>query len=144
MDAFFRDFDLYFSKLFDGARQDSGDPFLWCTKLIRHYEEKGINPRLKTAVFSDGLTPAKAIEINKAFSKHINCSFGIGTNLTNDMGFQVPNIVIKMTHCDGRPVAKISDSSGKQMCTDEEYLHYLGSVFQIPEERLREDAVSTS
>jgi nicotinate phosphoribosyltransferase len=144
MDAFFRDFDLYFSKLFDGARHDSGDPFLWCTKLIRHYEEKGINPRLKTAVFSDGLTPAKAIEINNSFSNHINCSFGIGTNLTNDMGFQVPNIVIKMTHCDGRPVAKISDSTGKQMCTDEEYLHYLASVFRIPEERLREDAISTS
>lgn len=28
-DAFLLDFDLYFSKLFDGARQDSGDPFEW-------------------------------------------------------------------------------------------------------------------
>ena len=141
MNAFFRDFDLYFSKLFDGARHDSGDPFLWCNKLIRHYKEKGINPRLKTAVFSDGLTPAKAMKINDAFSDHINCSFGIGTNLTNDMGFTPPNIVIKMTKCDGRPVAKISDSTGKQMCTDEEYLKYLASVFKIPEERLQEDAI---
>lgn len=131
MDAFFRDFDLYFSKLFDGARHDSGDPFLWCNKLIRHYTEKGINPRLKTAVFSDGLTPVKAMEINDTFSDHINCSFGIGTNLTNDMGFSAPNIVIKMIKCDERPVAKISDSTGKQICTDNEYLKYLASVFGI-------------
>ena len=144
MDAFFRDFDLYFSKLFDGARHDSGDPFLWCNKLIRHYKEKGINPRLKTAVFSDGLTPAKAMEINNTFSDHINCSFGIGTNLTNDMGFTAPNIVIKMIKCDGRPVAKISDSTGKQMCSDDEYLKYLSSVFKIPEKRLQEDAIVTS
>jgi nicotinate phosphoribosyltransferase len=144
MDAFFRDFDLYFSKLFDGARHDSGDPFLWCNKLIRHYKEKGINPRLKTAVFSDGLTAGKAMEINDTFSDHINCSFGIGTNLTNDMGFSAPNIVIKMTKCDGRPVAKISDSMGKQMCTDNEYLKYLASVFGIPDERLAEEALTTS
>jgi nicotinate phosphoribosyltransferase len=144
MNAFFRDFDLYFSKLFDGVRHDSGDPFLWCNKLIRHYKEKGINPRLKTAVFSDGLTPAKAMKINDAFSDHINCSFGIGTNLTNDMGFTPANIVIKMTKCDGRPVAKISDSSGKQMCTDEEYVKYLASVFKIPEERLEEDVIEIS
>lgn len=144
MDAFFRDFDLYFSKLFDGARHDSGDPFLWCNKLIRHYKENGINPRLKTAVFSDGLTPGKAMEINDTFSDHINCSFGIGTNLTNDMGFSAPNIVIKMTKCDGRPVAKISDSTGKQMCTDNEYLKYLASVFGIPDERLTEEALTTS
>lgn len=29
MDAFLRDFDLYFAKLFDGLRHDSGDPFVW-------------------------------------------------------------------------------------------------------------------
>eukprot|EP01036_Dinobryon_divergens_P040116 gene40116-52999_t len=29
MDAFLNDFDLYFAKLFDGLRHDSGDPVVW-------------------------------------------------------------------------------------------------------------------
>lgn len=32
MDAFLRDFDLYFAKLFDGLRHDSGDPYEWGIK----------------------------------------------------------------------------------------------------------------
>src|SRR5678815_5489057 len=36
-DAFLRDFDMYFCKLFDGARHDSGDPFQWGERLIAHY-----------------------------------------------------------------------------------------------------------
>jgi len=136
MDAFLKDFDLYFAKLFDGARHDSGDPFIWCNKLIKHYEDMGIDPRTKTAVFSDNLNPVIAMKINDAFFDKIQCSYGIGTNLTNDVGFTVPNIVIKMTRCDGQPVAKISDSLGKQMCDDKEYLKYLASVFNIPKERL--------
>ncbi len=39
MDAFLADFDLYFAKLFDGVRHDSGDPILWGEKAIAHYEK---------------------------------------------------------------------------------------------------------
>ena len=52
MDAFLRDFDLFFCKLFDGVRHDSGDPFEWGEKLIAHYQRMRIDPRTKTMVFS--------------------------------------------------------------------------------------------
>src|SRR6478609_3599663 len=44
MDAFLRDFDLFFCKLFDGVRHDSGDPFEWGEKLITHYQRMRIDP----------------------------------------------------------------------------------------------------
>lgn len=130
-DAFLRDFDLFFAKLFDGCRHDSGDPYTWCNKLIDHYRKLGIDPRMKSAVFSDGLNFKKAIALAKEYKGQIKTSFGIGTNLTNDLGPKALQIVIKMIRCNGQPVAKISDSSGKQMCRDNSYLSYLKEVFQI-------------
>ena len=47
MDAFLRDFDLFFCKLFDGVRHDSGDPFEWGEKLIAHYHRMRIDPHTK-------------------------------------------------------------------------------------------------
>ena len=136
MNTFFNDFDMYFSKLFDGARHDSGDPYIWCDKLIKHYKSMGIDPLTKTAVFSDGLTFPKMVELHKHYKDKIKVSFGIGTNLTNDCGIKPLQIVIKMTKCNGRPVAKISDSKGKQMCEDREYLKHLCNVFKIPQDRI--------
>lgn len=136
MDAFLRDFDKYFCKLFDGARHDSGDPYEWGDKLINHYKEMGIDPKTKQAVWSDGLTISNAIAIWFNFKNKINCSFGIGTFLTNNLGFMPLQIVIKMTRCNGNPVAKISDSPGKQMCKDQSYLSYLKKVFLIGEGKL--------
>ena len=131
MDAFLRDFDLYFCKLFDGARQDSGDPFVWGEKLIAHYIRSRVDPRTKTLIFSDSLTIPKAIEIAQRFTGRAKLAFGIGTNLTNDVGFDPLQIVIKMTECNGQPVAKLSDSPGKTMSKDEGYLAYLRQVFGI-------------
>ena len=128
-DAFVHDFDMYFAKLFDGCRQDSGDPFVWGDRLIEHYRYLKIDPMTKSAVFSDGLTFPRAIEIARHFEGRIKTSFGIGTNLTNDLSERAIQIVIKMTRCQGAPVAKISDSPGKQMCRDTGYLEYLKSVF---------------
>ncbi len=130
-DAFLRDFDLYFCKLFDGARHDSGDPFEWGEKLIKHYESMHIDPRTKNMVFSDGLDVPMALRLYKQFGGRCNVGFGIGTNLTNDLGYTPMDIVIKMTSCNGQSVAKISDSPGKTVCLDEEYLNYLQSVFKI-------------
>jgi nicotinate phosphoribosyltransferase len=131
MKAFLRDFDLYFAKLFDGCRHDSGDPYDWAYSLIKHLHELNIDPKTKTAVFSDGLDFNKMIGLASAFNDKIRTSFGIGTNLTNDMGMTPPNIVMKMTECNGRPVAKISDSPGKQMCEDEIYLANLRKAHNI-------------
>jgi nicotinate phosphoribosyltransferase len=128
LDVFLRDFDGYFAKLFDGVRQDSGDPFEAGDKIIKHYEKLRIDPRTKTIVFSDSLDIPTAISLYNHFSSRIKVSFGIGTNLTNDLEREPLNIVIKMTHCNGQPVAKISDNEGKGMCENETYLKFLKSV----------------
>lgn len=130
-DAFLRDFDLYFCKLFDGVRHDSGNPVEWGNKIIAHYNKMKIDPKTKSLVFSDGLNVPKAIELFKTFDGQAKLFFGIGTNLTNDMGVKALNIVIKMTSCNGSPVAKISDTPGKTMCQNEEYLAYLRQVFEV-------------
>ena len=99
--------------------------------MIAHYEKLGINPKIKKVVFSDGLDIPKAMKIHRRFADRINIAFGIGTNLTNDCGFKAPQIVIKVVSCNGKPTAKISDSPGKSMCWDEEYVKYLKKVFKI-------------
>lgn len=132
LDAFLRDFDLYFCKLFDGCRHDSGDPIEWCRRIIEHYRKNKIDPRTKRVVFSDGLTMKSAINIYKMFEGEIQMAFGIGTSLTNDVGLKPLNIVMKMVECNGQPVAKLSDASGKTMCENEQYLAYCRQVFKIP------------
>lgn len=132
MDAFLRDFDMYFCKLFDGARHDSGDPFMWGERLLAHYAANRADPRTKTLVFSDGLTIPRAIELAKHFAGRCKVSFGIGTNLTNDLGHEPLQIVMKMVRCNGQPVAKVSDAPEKTMCDDPAYLTYLRQVFQLP------------
>ena len=131
-DVFLRDFDLYFAKLFDGLRHDSGDPIEFGYKCIKRYQELGIDPKTKTLVFSDGLNYDKCLTIIKEFAGKIKVSFGIGTKLTCDIdGIPPLEIVIKMVSCNGGPVAKISDSSGKGMCEDPDYVEYTKKVFGI-------------
>lgn len=135
MDAFLKDFDLYFAKLFDGLRHDSGDPIIWAEKAIAHYKSLGIDPRTKTLVFSDGLNFPKALSIFRQLRDRINVSFGIGTNLTCDIeGVSPTNMVIKMVSCNGQPVAKISDSPGKTQCRDASFVSYLKHVFNVESE----------
>jgi nicotinate phosphoribosyltransferase len=133
MDAFLRDFDLFFCKLFDGVRHDSGDPFDWGEKLIGHYRRMRIDPRTKVMVFSDSLDVPLAIRLFEHFKGRSQTAFGIGTNLTNDLGYRALQIVIKMTRCNGQPVAKISDEPSKSMDYDPSYVKYLREVFQVPD-----------
>ena len=133
MDAFLRDFDLYFAKLFDGLRHDSGDPYIWGDKAIAHYKKLKIDPRTKILTFSDGLDLKKAWDLHQYFKGQIRTSFGIGTNLTNDMGITPINIVLKLVECNGQPVAKLSDSPGKTMINNDTYLAYLRQVFEVDE-----------
>lgn len=129
-DAFLHDFNIDLATAYDGCRHDSGDPFSWGDRLIDHYHSLGIDPKTKRAIFSDGLSVQKAIDIARYFKGRINTSFGIGTSLTNDVSGQPIQIVIKMTYCQGSPVAKLSDSPGKQMCRDQEYLDRLTHIFK--------------
>ena len=129
MDAFLLDFDLYFAKLFDGLRHDSGDPVVWGEKALAHYEKLRIDARTKRLVFSDGLDFDKAFGLYRHFADRTQLGFGIGTNLTNDMGIRPLHIVMKLTHANRQPVAKLSDSPGKMLCDDETFLAYLRQVF---------------
>lgn len=131
MNAFLRDFDLYFCKLFDGARHDSGDPFQWGERMLAHYARNRVDPLTKTLIFSDGLTVPRTVELYQQFRGRCILAFGIGTNLTNDLGYEPLQIVIKMVRCNDQPVAKLSDTPAKNMCDDEKYLAYLRQVFEI-------------
>lgn len=119
--SFLRSFNKRYSKLYDGVRQDSGDVYEFANKLIAHYNKMGIDPLSKIIIFSDSLDPQKACEINKWCIGQIKCSFGIGTNLSNDVGVTPLNMVIKMTAAkpssDDKwmPTIKLSDAPGKSM-----------------------------
>lgn len=116
-DVFFRQFDKKFSKLFDGVRHDSGDPIEFAEKTIKHYKENNVNPLYKYIIFSDGLNLKKVHEITAACKGKIGVSFGIGTNLTNDVGLEPMNIVMKLTGVKNEdqwiPTVKLSDEKGK-------------------------------
>jgi nicotinate phosphoribosyltransferase len=137
MDAFLADFDPYFAKLFDGLRHDSGDPVWWGEKALAHYAGQRIDAHTKRLVFSDGLDVERAIGLYRHFGNRTQLGFGIGTHLTNDVGLEPLNIVMKLTQCNGQPVAKLSDSPGKTMCDDQTFLTYLRQVFkvQVPREK---------
>ncbi len=131
MDAFLADFDLYFAKLFDGLRHDSGDPIAWGEKALAHYAKLRIDAHTKRLVFSDGLDLDTAFGIYRHFADRTQLGFGIGTNLSNDMGLTPLNIVMKLVRCNDQPVAKLADSPGKTLCTDETFLAYLRQVFNV-------------
>nr|WP_314272123.1 nicotinate phosphoribosyltransferase [uncultured Kingella sp.] len=133
MDAFLRDFDLYFAKLFDGLRHDSGDPYEWGEKAYAHYRKLKIDSRTKMLTFSDGLDLESAWDLHQYFKSRFKTSFGIGTNLTNDMGHTPLNIVLKLVECNGQSVAKLSDSPGKTLTQNNTFLAYLRQVFDLPE-----------
>ena len=131
MDAFLADFDLYFAKLFDGLRHDSGDPVVWGEKALAHYERLRIDAHGKRLVFSDGLDLPTALDLYRHFADRTQLGFGIGTNLSNDVGPTPLNIVMKLTQGNGQPVAKLSDTPGKTLCSDETFLAYLRQVFNV-------------
>lgn len=118
-DVFFEQFDKKLTKLFDGVRHDSGDPIEFAQKTIDHYKKNGVDPLAKSIIFSDGLDYEKVKPIAEFCHGKIGYSFGIGTDLTNDVGVQRMNIVLKMneTQVDDNsawtPVIKLSDEPGK-------------------------------
>jgi nicotinate phosphoribosyltransferase len=131
MEAFLRDLDADLARTLDGYRHDSGQPVKWTWKLVRRLEELQVDPAAKVAVYSDALNMVTALALHCLLRHTVRPLFGIGTHLTNDFGRAPLNLVMKMVECDGRPVAKISDSPGKEMCDNAEFLGHLMQVFQI-------------
>lgn len=98
-----------------GFRIDSKDPMVAIPELISKYQSLGINPKDKMAIPSDGLTVESMIKIADAFHDKIKVSFGIGTNLTNNLGLQQLSIVMKPYSLDGKSCVKLSDNLEKAM-----------------------------
>ncbi|XBC39053.1 MAG: nicotinate phosphoribosyltransferase [Buchnera aphidicola (Nurudea shiraii)] len=132
MDSFLNDFNFNLANSYQGLRHDSGDPFKWGKKAICHYKSLGIDPFTKTLLFSDNLNFNKIEKLFYFFKKKINIIFGIGTQLTCDIPNVTPlNIVIKLVECNGKPVAKISDSSGKTVCCNKMFMKDLKFAFNL-------------
>ena len=136
-DLFLLDFNRAMVNNFNGVRHDSGNPFSWGEKLIAHYQKYGVDPKTKLLLFSDSLDFDRAQALYDHFADRIKVSFGIGTFCSNDTGVEPLNIVIKLQTVNGRAVAKLSDTPGKSMCRDEEYLEYLRRSVDF---RLRREA----
>ncbi len=124
-DLFLLDFNRAMANNYTGVRHDSGDPYEWGNKMIEHYKKYGIDPKTKLLLFSDNLNFDRAQKLYDYFCDKTKVSFGIGTFCSNDTNEKPLNIVIKLQYVNGRPVAKLSDTPGKAMCKDEDYLTYL-------------------
>ena len=130
-DLFLLDFTRSNVNNFTGVRHDSGDPFAWGDRMIRHYESYGVDPKTKLLLFSDSLDFDKAQKLYDYFKDRAKVAFGIGTFCSNDTCEKALNIVIKLQYVNGRPVAKLSDNPEKAMCRDMDYLGYLRSSVQF-------------
>ncbi|MDD3779620.1 MAG: nicotinate phosphoribosyltransferase, partial [Proteiniphilum sp.] len=127
-DVFLRNFSKKHAALFTSLRHDSGDPFLFADKVIQRYEELRVNPKMKYLVFSDSLNVDKVIEIKKYCGDRIGVTFGIGTNLTNDVSAEIKslNIVMKLFRCkmtakeEWQECVKLSDVEGKHTGSERE------------------------
>ena len=109
-----------FAQVFNGVRQDSGDPAQFVKTMREFYDKEGITDK-KTIVFSDSLNIDLCLEYKKISNDAgLLCTFGVGTFFTNDFVQKstgkksVPlNIVIKLSSAAGNEAVKISDNIGK-------------------------------
>lgn len=133
--AFLRNFDLYYKKLFDGCRHDSGNPFTWGDMLIDAYKADKIDPLTKTGVWSDGLDRNDVVKIVDYFYGRIKVSIGQGGYLMSrtippTYEVQPLKMVMKIIEVNGKPVVKLSDEPGKSMCEDQSFVEYAKKVYK--------------
>ncbi len=131
------DMGYTYSICFGGVRHDSGDPYEWGDAWVKHFEtfynkyhDERVNPKNKTLLFSDSLDFERASRLYDYFRDRIKVAFGIGTYIANDTDVPALNIVMKVTECNDRPVAKLSNANGKTMCKDNEYVEYLKKTIE--------------
>lgn len=114
-DFFFRDMSYIQALTWKGLRHDSGDPIEFGEKAIMFYKNRGIDPKEKVIIFSDGLNLDKIIEIEGHFLGRIKVAFGWGTNLTNDLGIDALSLVVKAVRANTYGTVKLSDNLAKAM-----------------------------
>lgn len=131
-DFFLKDFDLYFAKLYDGLRQDSGNPIVWADKVLARYAQLGIDAMTKELMFSDALNFEKCLPILRHVRGRAKFGFGMGTSLACDVdGVEPLSIVMKLVRVHGEPVVKFSDDPIKNVCEDASFLQYASNVFGV-------------
>lgn len=120
-EVFLRSYDKERALKFKTLRQDSGLPEKWTDQVVFHLRSNlNLESTEFSALYSDSLSPDRVLEINNYAKGKIRALFGIGTNLTNDVGVKPLNMVIKMFYI-SKPeavkervsVAKLSDDRGK-------------------------------
>lgn len=112
-DFFFNNFSKEQAKNWQGLRHDSGNPIKFGEKAINFYKKLGINPKEKMIIFSDSLNIDLMIKIYKHFNGRIKILFGWGTDLTNDLGVKIPQIIVKPVEANGQNTAKLTDTLTK-------------------------------
>jgi len=124
-----------------GFRIDSKEPIQGGRELIQWWKSKGVDPKEKLLIFSDGLTVDKIEEAYHEFHGKVRLSFGWGTHLTNDFRDCAPkkndalraiSLVCKVTHANGKPTVKLSDNYHKATGPQEAIDHYRKVFSQKP------------
>ncbi len=123
-DFFFRTAPADVARDWKGTRQDSGDPSDYSEKAIEWYRRHGVQPENKLIVFSDQLHVELMIDLHRRLGGRIGHTFGVGTNLTNDLGLKPISIVVKISKADGRSTVKLSDNPAKAMGDPQEIERY--------------------
>jgi nicotinate phosphoribosyltransferase len=132
--------DLFFSVVTDddlrrwkGFRWDSGHLFEFGDRIIRKYQEIGVDPREKMLVASDALDLPVILDAQQHFDSRIRMSYGWGTGLTNDLLDSVMingqwsgpmSLVVKPLRANGRGLVKLSDNPAKAMGDPKDVVRY--------------------
>lgn len=124
-----------------GARPDSKEPVVAGEELIHWWERKGVDPKNKIILFSDGLdvhlpnasfNGSDIVMLNNHFAGRVGVGFGFGTNLTNDFrecaegeDMSPISLVAKPETVNGRDCVKLSDNPTKATGAQPEVERYL-------------------
>ena len=122
---FFKDMTQEQAKKWKGLRQDSGNPVAFANKQIQFYQEKGIDPKTKLFVPSDGLEAKTIIGLTNEFGRRIPTVAGWGTSLTNDLGLKSLSLVVKAVESNGYGTVKLSDNPAKTMGKPEDVARFM-------------------
>ncbi len=117
-----------------GFRPDSAPSIPAGEQIIRWWQSKGVDPKEKLLIFSDGMDIDTIEETYHHFHGRVRMSFGWGTNLTNDFrdcapfdgnGLDAISLVCKVIDANGRPAVKLSDNPEKATGDPAEIARYL-------------------
>ena len=126
-----------------GFRPDSMPPIDGGEQLIAWWESRGVDPRQKLLIFSDGMDVDTIERVHAHFHGRVRMSFGWGTNLTNDFRGCDPrggdalspiSLVCKVSQANGRPAVKLSDNPAKatgDRAEIERYLRIFGGADRV-------------